>query len=50
MPADYRLWLDDHQYLLPARPEPAKRDPEGAIEAAEPRLGSRLSVDGELLA
>ena len=50
MPADHGLGLDNDQDFLPARPEPVEHDPEGAIKGCEPRSGSRLGVDRELLA
>jgi hypothetical protein len=50
MPAHNRVRLDDDEDLLPARPEPGQRNPEGAIQRCEPRLRSRLGVRRELLA
>jgi hypothetical protein len=50
VPADDGLRLDDDQHFLPARPKPLQCEPEGAIQGREPGPGSRLRVDGELLA
>jgi len=50
VPANHRVWLDDHQGVSPARPEPEQRNPEGAVQRREPGLRSGLSVRCELLA
>jgi hypothetical protein len=50
MPTNGGAWLDDDEGVLPARPEPVQRKPEGAVQRREPGLRSRLGVRRELLA
>jgi hypothetical protein len=50
MPSDYGLRANDHEVVLPARPEPRERDPEPAIERGKPGTLAILSIDRELLA
>ena len=49
MPTGHRVRLDDDQDLVPSRPEPEQRHPEGAIERCELGLPWRLRIGCELL-
>ena len=48
--ANYGVWLDDDEGLLPPWPEPRERDPESAIEWRQPRLRLLQIIGGEPLA
>jgi hypothetical protein len=50
VPADHGIWLDDHQDVRPARPEPGEHEPEGAVGLAEAWAARRAPQVGQLLA
>src|ERR1035437_7181460 len=49
VPADDRLGLQKHQGLLPARPEPAHKNPEDPVRSLEPRFWTPHLQNGKLL-
>jgi hypothetical protein len=50
VPADHGVWLDDHQDVRPARPEPGEHEPEGAVGLVEAWASRRAPRVGQLLA
>jgi len=50
VPADHGVWLDNDKHVRPARPEPGKHEPEGAVTFAQARAGRGALEVGQLLA
>jgi len=50
VPADHGVWLDNDKHIRPARPEPGKHEPEGAVTFVQARAGRGALEVGQLLA
>ena len=49
MPADDRLWMDEHEGLLPSTPETTGEDPKDFVNRPHPRPGMLALQHGQLL-
>ena len=49
MPGNYGIGFDDQEYVLPARPKAAERNPEQPVETIQWRPGPFALEDGQLL-
>ena len=50
VPPDHGVWLDNDKHVRPARPEPGKHEPEGAVTLAQARAAGCALEVGQLLA
>ena len=50
VPADHGVGLHDNECVFPSRPDLRERDPKGAVDRGDPRLGPSLGVGGKRLA
>jgi len=49
VPANHGLGANDHEMILPSRPEEGERNPERSTERGEPRPTGLMGVGRELL-